>query len=70
MSIKEENKRLVEYRAEMASLLEEIEALITEAAEMMGTTDPAVCTKVCGYLTGQSNLKTLRAELKELSLNE
>lgn len=70
MNTKDQNKRLVEYRAEMTSLLEEIEALIAEATEMMGHTDPAICAQVCRYLTGQSNLKTLRAELKKLSLNK
>jgi roadblock/LC7 domain-containing protein len=64
MNIKDQNAHLVEYRAEMTSLLEEIEALIAEATEMMGHTDPAVCTEVCNYLTGQTNLKTLRANIK------
>lgn len=69
MSIKEQNKRLVEHRTEMMVLLEEIESLIAEATEMMGHTDPAVCAEICGYLTGQSNLKTLRNNIKSIKLD-
>ncbi len=70
MSQKEQNAKLVSLKQEFQSLMNELESVVIESAEILGAKNENTLDWVQSYLNGECSLKTMRAEIKHRTVEQ